>query len=191
MKSHLPVHRRRGGPLCGLACLALWGCVETDDLEGRLKAQEAPAPQRALAVDQEALRHAPTAPAVGPLLTANLAAAKGPVLAPSLDWQPTRARLTPFPGGYTLAMHSEALHIVVRASTRAVERPEIADALKDEAARLRISSSHRVWSAAFSRYGVAWMVDVECAEPTSDARCADDRLVREVVDSLTLVEVPR
>lgn len=67
--------------------------------------------------------------------------------------------------------------IVPGVSDRATPRPDFEP---------RISRSRGIVSASFHAFGVAYVVEVECAKPFDDPRCTEDDYVRDVVADLTV-----
>jgi len=51
---------------------------------------------------------------------------------------------------------------------------------------LRVSATEFGQVASFNRYGAAYSVTLECDDPQTDPRCADDVLVRRLARSLVI-----
>ncbi|MFN3200174.1 MAG: hypothetical protein ACE366_17380 [Bradymonadia bacterium] len=190
MKSHLKIALVLTG---SVSCLS--ACAPPEQVERELKSQEAPATTRQQSLDVAAIQGQPDFRwrPTGALAQLDLEASAIPILAPgpTLGWAPTRTQLTPINGGHALAMHSDDLHIFVRGTTRATVRPDLTEELSTlDPAAVRTSHAHHVWSAAFQRFGVSWLVTVECADPHGDTRCVDDAFVHTVVKSLRILEAP-
>jgi hypothetical protein len=99
------------------------------------------------------------------------------------------AFLTQGPGWHALSMQGDGLHLSLHALARAVERPDLEAELGHQPLPegTRVSHSHKIWTVSFTRYNVAYALDVECAAPGQDPRCEDDRAALEVYRGLELV----
>jgi hypothetical protein len=124
----------------------------------------------------------------------DLAEADLPVLVPDVAGLDERVTLTRGPGWYAIAMHGDGLHVTVHGLAVAKDHPDLRP---EQAAAgfgdgtVRVARMHMIWSASFERYGVGYTVDLECARPGADARCADDRAVRALVGALVTAGAPR
>jgi hypothetical protein len=71
------------------------------------------------------------------------------------------------------------------------EYPQIElDEAGDELLKLpyRISRTHQIVTLSFSRFGVGYTIDVECARPMEDTRCTEDGYVKKLYESLAVLE---
>jgi len=50
-----------------------------------------------------------------------------------------------------------------------------------------VTSNEGIWSATWIENGVSYVVEVECAHPSEDARCADSTFVERLADELAFV----
>ncbi len=50
-----------------------------------------------------------------------------------------------------------------------------------------ITQNELIWSATWRENGVSYVVEVECARPSEDPRCASDAFLRTVVEDLSFV----
>jgi hypothetical protein len=127
-------------------------------------------------VDWEAAQAAHQRLDLAPALAGELDKVPAPVLLPAQARWRQEAQLTQGPGWHALALRGDGLHLSLHASTRAVQRPDILaelgkDGLGDGP---HVSQSHQIWSVSFRRFGVSYLLDVECLQPDKDPRCADD-----------------
>ena len=155
------------------------------DAERAIKRAEAAATQISTEIDWAAADRARVPTKLSFIDSARIAAVPLPVLLP-LDAPPVdRATLTQGPEWFTIAMHGGGVHVAVHGSHRAIVRPDLADTVKSDAPR--VSRSHRIWSLAFERFGVAYLIDVECEAPSTDARCAGPRYIESLYASAAVV----
>jgi hypothetical protein len=50
-----------------------------------------------------------------------------------------------------------------------------------------ITQNEGIWSATWTEHGVSYVLEVECARPGEDARCASDAYVRALAEELVFV----
>ncbi|WP_417482757.1 hypothetical protein [Maricaulis sp.] len=141
-----------------------------------------------------ATRLAPALPRPSNRQAAQVANTRLPVLVPNMaslssSPEPT-VLLFPQPDFYTLSIMGDGLVIEVFGTRLA--HAVAPDALTARQLRatdpdaLRISATEYGQVADFNRYGAAYTVTLECDNPQSDPRCADDVLVRRLARSLVI-----
>ena len=117
-----------------------------------------------------------------------------PVLVPNMGIlsasPPPTVLLFPRPDFYTLSITGDGLVIEIFGTRLA--HAVAPDALTARQLRatgpdaLRVSATEFGQVADFNRYGAAYSVTLECDNPQSDPRCADDVLVRRLARSLVI-----
>jgi hypothetical protein len=117
-----------------------------------------------------------------------------PVLLPTagtLDMGPSpSAMLFPYEDFYTASMWGGGLLVEVFGTRLAhASAPAMARTARRMLAadpdNFVVSRGEGGWDVSFNRYGAAYTVTLECADP-EDSRCANDRQVREVARSLLI-----
>lgn len=86
-----------------------------------------------------------------------------------------------------MALPTHSVYIMGTRTTHEHDRLELdapGDALTQQP--YVISRTHQVVTLSFTRFGLGYHIDVECAKPMSDVRCLEDDYVRRVHDSLAL-----
>lgn len=154
-----------------------------------LKSQEQPAPLAAVSIDWEAAARDRKAARLPGALQEKLDQVPIPVLMPQGESWRQSAFLTQGPGWHALSMDGEGLHLSLHALAQAVERPDLKEELGDQPLGQgpRTSHSHKIWTVSFTRYNVAYALDVECAQPGKDPRCEDPEAALEIYRGLELV----
>ena len=141
-----------------------------------------------------AARLAPALPRPSNRQAAQVANTRLPVLVPNMaslssSPEPT-VLLFPQPDFYTLSIMGDGLVIEVFGTRLAhAVAPDAITARQLRATdpdALRISATEYGQVADFNRYGAAYTVTLECDNPQSDPRCADDTLVRHLARSLVI-----
>lgn len=141
-----------------------------------------------------AVRMAPRLPQPSNREAGEVANTRLPVLVPNMaalgDTPPPTVLLFPHTDFYTLSISGDGLVIEVFGTRLAHARAP--DALTARQLRatgadgLRVSATEFGQVADFNRYGAAYSVTLECDNPGSDPRCADDELVRHIARSLVI-----
>ncbi len=123
-----------------------------------------------------------------PELAQAVAAAPLPVLLPSaLPLQ--RAKLMHGTDWWALWAQHDGITLTLNASGSARVYPHLRGARNPHTVRGvegLVTQNESVWSAAWVEHGVAYMLGIECADPTMPA-CSDDARVRELTESLVFV----
>ncbi len=144
----------------------------------------------ALAVDWQEAQNAKINPV--PLSSAQqsrIATVDVPVLLSTQNELLQEAFITSGPGWYTASMKVEGLTVVIEGNSQGFLRPELVDEIgpdglgKDPV----FMRTHMIHSVSFSRFGAHYMLDLECARPASDARCADTKHVASILQSLAMM----
>lgn len=143
-------------------------------------------------IDHAAARAATETLALSDDNRARLAAATVPLLLPR-DLSLRRDLLITHGRGWTAgSMQGDGVHISVHAHGRAHVHPTLASELAraKEAAggegAPRTSRAHMITSVSFERFGASYVLDVECAKPGQDPRCADEGYALEIFESLVM-----
>ncbi len=128
-------------------------------------------------------------PALLPKDQARLDALRVPALLWSDDAFLASLQLVTGDGWYAASGDSQGLHVAIHAETQEIQRPDLVEELGKEAdpTALRISESHRIYTVAFTRYGVHYTLDVECAQPGGDARCDNPEHALKIAGQLALM----
>ena len=153
--------------------------------------------RQAIPLNQEitAARVAPQLPRPSNREAAQVTQTRLPVLVPNMaalsnSPAPT-VLLFPHADFYTLSISGDGLVIEVFGTRLAhAVAPDPLSARQLQATDpddLRISATEYGQVADFNRYGAAYTVTLECDNPGTDARCADDELVRRLARSLLIV----
>tara|TARA_R110000868_G_scaffold53249_1_gene167308 strand:- start:2589 stop:3296 length:708 start_codon:yes stop_codon:yes gene_type:complete len=148
-------------------------------------------------VNQEvtAFRLAPQLPRPSNREAGQVTQTRLPVLVPNMAAlsanPPPTVLLFPREDFYTLSISGDGLVVEVF-GTRLVhaQAPDPLSARQLRATDpdgLRVSATEYGQVADFNRYGAAYTVTLECDNPQSDPRCADDELVRRLARSLLIV----
>lgn len=164
--------------------------IDWDQAQGDARRQGASLNQEFTAV-----RVAPQLPRPGNREAGQVTQTRLPVLVPNMATlnatPPPTVLLFPREDFYTLSISGDGLVVEVF-GTRLVHA-QAPDALSARQLRatdpdgLRISATEYGQVADFNRYGAAYTVTLECDNPQSDPRCADDQLVRRIARSLLIV----
>tara|TARA_R110000868_G_scaffold165291_1_gene398219 strand:- start:2633 stop:3346 length:714 start_codon:yes stop_codon:yes gene_type:complete len=141
-----------------------------------------------------AARVAPEMPRPSNREAGNVAETRLPVLVPNMgilsSSPPPTVLLFPQPDFYTLSISGDGLVIEVfgtRLAHAIAPDPLSARQLRATGPDdLRVSATEYGQVADFNRYGAAYTVTLECDNPQSDPRCADDELVRRLARSLVI-----
>ncbi|SDM25501.1 hypothetical protein [Maricaulis salignorans] len=141
-----------------------------------------------------AARLAPEMPRPSNREAAEVANTRLPVLVPNMAVlsasPPPAVLLFPRPDFYTLSISGDGLVIEVFGTRLAhAVAPDAVTARQLRATgpdALRVSATEYGQVADFNRYGAAYSVTLECDNPQSDPRCADDVLVRRLARSLVI-----
>lgn len=99
------------------------------------------------------------------------------------------AELDALAAGRSVDGLAPGVSVLVQGNRTAHRHPHVAPAVGTDIVRGRpawITQNESIWSATWQEHGVTYVVEIECSRP-SDRRCADDALLREVVESLVLV----
>lgn len=126
--------------------------------------------------------------ALPPAARAKVAAARQPVLLPSIAGLTAQTFVVLGDGWHTAALDADGVHLEIQGSARATIRADLA--AEQAAAGMgtgapRIARIHHVYTLSFERFGVAYSLDLECASHT-DPRCADAGWLMTVYDSLVV-----
>tara|TARA_R110002074_G_scaffold78392_8_gene177423 strand:- start:64 stop:741 length:678 start_codon:yes stop_codon:yes gene_type:complete len=141
-----------------------------------------------------AVRVAPEMPRPSNSEASEVANTRLPVLVPNMailsDTPPPSVLLFPRTDFYTLSITGDGLVIEVFGTRLAhAVAPDAVTARQLRATgpdELRVSATEYGQVADFNRYGAAYSVTLECDNPQSDPRCADDVLVRRLARSLII-----
>lgn len=181
--------------------LAAFGCSEElpPDIQQRGQSvEETPTsrpqpkpspPQFNAKVDWEAARlhRRIPAPSLPHALRVALQDAPVPALAPSTPQMLALGKPTRGPTWYALSVPLPDHTVFVsgnRMETRVPGISETVSPLPDF--ETRITRSRGIVSASFHAFGVAYVVEVECAKPFEDTRCTQDDYVRSLVADLAV-----
>ena len=93
--------------------------------------------------------------------------------------------------GYSASLAPQGHHIYVAGIRTVHEYPQIeldeaGDKLLEQP--YRISRTHQIVTLSFSRFGVGYTIDVECAKPMDDTRCTEDGYIEKLYESLALLD---
>lgn len=126
-----------------------------------------------------------------PEMREDLAEIELPVLLPaSLQSHLDEAYLFAETDRYSISLSYDGVNIVIEGSRLAMVHPNIKagsmDSLRNEEGAI-ISRTHGIVSASFNRFGAAYIIDVECAQPFNDARCTADSYVNGLISDLGLM----
>ncbi len=122
---------------------------------------------------------------VAPEVAAQLAPVRIPMLLPRTAAHRGDLFVTQGPTWASAAMRGDGLHLSILARTRAEVRPHLAAQMPAcEGECIRTSSSDAIFSVAFFRYGVAYLLNVECDRAAADPRCSDESFALGVYDDL-------
>ncbi len=141
-----------------------------------------------------AIRVAPELPRPGNPEAGQVADTRLPVLVPNMGilsaTPPPTVLLFPRTDFYTLSISGDGLVIEVFGTRLAhATAPDAVTARQLRATgpdELRVSATEFGQVADFNRYGAAYSVTLECDNPYSDPRCADEELVRRIARSLVI-----
>lgn len=178
----------------GLAAAILaMGCGLSADSEPAPARVAAAAPDRielagvtwpaAAEIDRAALAALP-APA-----RAQVASASMPVLVPRRAELLSSATLMAKPSWYAVSARGDGYVVSLHATRAAHRYASIGPAKGDRAIRGAagfVTRNEGIWSASWIENGVAYVLDVECADPAA-ARCADDAFLGELAADLAFV----
>ena len=92
--------------------------------------------------------------------------------------------------GYSASLAPEGHHVYIAGIRLVHEYPQIeldeaGDALLEQPYRL--SRTHQIVTLSFSRFGVGYTIDIECAKPMDDPRCTEDAYAIGIYESLALL----
>lgn len=141
---------------------------------------------------QGSLAQAPTPPSpeidVDSALAQRLAQLELPVVLPRTAAHRQDAFVTSGPGWASVTTHGDGLHLSVLARSRAVSYPALAASAPPcgDAECVRTARSHTITSVSFTRYGISYLLDVECERAGADPRCADEAFALQVYEDLAL-----
>jgi hypothetical protein len=110
-----------------------------------------------------------------------------PLLVPADAGLLASAVVTSGEGWIAASMQSDGLHVVVHGLAIAVERPGLASELAGALEPIRVSQSHAIWTVSFESTGVAWSLDLECAQGPRDPRCQSADAARSLAATLVAV----
>lgn len=119
--------------------------------------------------------------------TPRLNAATLPVLLPQNDHLLASVALSTGELWYGADMNADGIHVYIHGSRGAF--PIDLKLSAEQRANLQnftVYRSHEIVTLAFQMYGAAYRIDVECDQPTNDARCNQDTFVTEMAESLVL-----
>lgn len=118
-----------------------------------------------------------------------------PVMLPRTRGLAERARFVAKPTFFAASIagseEHEGLHLAISA-TKIVHRHRGIDPLK-ATATVRggkpawVLQNETIWSVSWEEHGVSYVVDLECARPSEDARCESDAAILAIVEELTFV----
>lgn len=104
------------------------------------------------------------------------------------------AQITFGPQWYAASAQADGVSLSIHGIARVSEHVQLAADVQSGAAVLepvRVSESHAIWSVAFERGGVAYVLDYECAGGDLDSRCASPDAALAVVEALLVMAVPQ
>ena len=110
-----------------------------------------------------------------------------PVLLPQDSLLLSNAFLTQGDGWYAVSMHGGGRHVTMQGVARVVVHPIKKGPRAMAAKGPRVGASNKIYSVAFERYGVAYILDLECDHPGVDPRCAGPEHARALYDSLLVI----
>lgn len=118
-----------------------------------------------------------------------------PVMLPRAAGLVDKAKLVVKPAFTAISMTGEGEHAGVtvsvsatRVSHRYADVPEVKGPERVRGGKPAfVTQNELIWSVTWFEHGISYVVEVECARPSEDARCADDKFVRSVVEDLTFV----
>lgn len=175
--------------LLTVVVIALPGCSPQPE-DGALEIGAAPlgaAPLAGAAVRATVADVPAPALQVEPALADRLSTEDIPVLLPRAPHLRRDTFVTSGPGWVSVSMKGQGLHLSVLARTRAEVRPALARQVPPcDGECVRTSRSDAITSVAFQRYGVAYLLDVECERAAADPRCADEAFALGVYEELAL-----
>lgn len=124
-----------------------------------------------------------------------LASSPLPVLMPGAMTDPQLAHgaVTTGSNWYALSSTHDGVTLYMQGSRTTVEHGQIAIDEAGETLTQKpyvISRNHQVITISFTRFGLGYHLDVECAKPQSDVRCTQDDYVLSLYESMALVATP-
>lgn len=124
----------------------------------------------------------------GEKAAANLSQAEIPALVPARAELLQEATVTGGETWYAVSMQGEGVTVYVSGNNKEVVVPglEIAEKYPGIQDDFRVSRAEGIASLTFNAFGVAYLVEVECAEPASDARCTGDDYVISLANDLAI-----
>ncbi len=193
------------------ACAVLWGChtqertpgvsaqakeqavkagKEDSVFERQAKLNEARVSVVPVTLDWQAANDARVKLGLEQGLQSQIDAVPMPVLLPRTASLSSSAFITKGPGWYAAAMDADGLNVALHGYSIAHQRPDLVEEFGDEAPKPgepRTSRTHMIVSVSFERFGASYIMEVECARPSQDARCADDRFALSLFEELVMV----
>jgi len=139
-------------------------------------------------IDWSAAREAAAPEATPAQLAALVDAVPMPVLLPSDPDLLASAKITKGEGWYGASMKADGVHVALHGRSSAIRRPALRAELGSEGLGQgpRVSRAHMITSVSFERFGVSYILDVECARPSQDARCSDGAFALSLQKSLAV-----
>jgi hypothetical protein len=120
-------------------------------------------------------------------LRARLQTVRVPVLLPRNPDRREDVFVTQGPTWASVSMKGDGLHLSVLARTRAEVRPRLAAEVPAcDGECVRTARSHTITSVSFQRYGVSYLLNVECDRAGADPRCTSEAFALEVYEDLGL-----
>ena len=175
-------------PLTGQTQAPLAAEVE-HDLE--LKRASAPAASFEVKLDRARIERERAAVELPEGLKAQVEACPLPVLMPSDPGLQRSAVLTRGDGWHALSMNHGGVNVALHALGRGFVRPGLVAELGQDAPlppdKPRVSQDHLIYSAAFERFGVSYVLELECAKPSEDPHCQREDELLALYRGLVLV----
>lgn len=108
-----------------------------------------------------------------------------PVLLPADASLASTANLVTGENWYTASMQHDGITVVIHGSTAAHNidlkvPPETLELMRN----FTVYRTHEIVTLTFNMYGVAFGLDIECANPTQDDRCNKDETILQMAESL-------
>ncbi|MFP4600213.1 MAG: hypothetical protein ACLFVJ_18305 [Persicimonas sp.] len=97
------------------------------------------------------------------------------------------ATVTTGPHWYAVSLDGRAHDVYVSGTRMAFEVPSV-KLPAERAEDFRITRNELIASLAFNAYGAAYVIEVECARPSEDARCTEDDYIVGLANDLGLVD---
>jgi len=111
-----------------------------------------------------------------------------PVLLPPDPAMLRGAVLTRGETWYAASLHPEGHHVAIHGSRLAVHHPDLANSIPEDRRRRpgepELTRTHGIVSVSFDVFGASYVLDVECAAPTTDTRCTEDAYALSVFEGL-------